>query len=90
MGETKIGGMAKAEIAKKVRQEAITALEDSDFGEVLGALGMDNDDGATSAALKAVIVERITEYAVGALKEAKKRGVRLGAAAVIIAASGRG
>ena len=90
MGEIKMGGMAKEEIAKRVRQEAITALKDSDFGEVLEALGTENDDGATSAALKAVLVERITEYAVGALREAKKRGVKLGAAAIIIAASGRG
>lgn len=90
MGEIKIGGLAKEEVAKRVRQEAVTALKDSDFTDVLGALGMENDDGATSAALKAVLAERVTEYAVGAVREARKRGVRLGAATIIIAASGRG
>ena len=91
MGETKIvGGMARAEVARKVRQEAITALKDSDLSEVLETLGVEDNDGATGAALKAVLVERITEYAVGAMREAKKRGVRLGAATIIIAASGRG
>jgi len=92
MGEIKIGkmgGLAKEEVARKVRQAAVTALKNSNFADVLETLGMDNDDGATGAALKAVLAERITEYAVGAVQEAKKRGVRLGAATIIIAASGR-
>ncbi len=89
MGEIKIGGTSREEVARKVRQEAVTALKNSDFTDILGSLGVEKDDGATSAALKAVLAERITEYAVGAVREAKRRGVRLGAATIIIAASGR-
>ena len=80
MGEIKIGGTSREEVARKVRQEAVTALKNSDFTDILGSLGVEKDDGATSAALKAVLAERITEYAVGAVREAKRRGVRLGAA----------
>jgi hypothetical protein len=86
--ETKIlGGRDKEGIKQKVREEAITALKDSDLTEVLELLGIDGNYGATSAALKAVLADQITEYAMGAMREAKKRGVRVGAATIIIAAS---
>lgn len=84
MGEIKIGGTSREEVARKVRQEAVTALKNSDFTDILGSLGVEKDDGATSAALKAVLAERITEYAVGAVREAKRRGVRLGAATIMM------
>jgi hypothetical protein len=77
----------KKDMAKKVREQAFTALKDSDLSEVLELLGADVNDGPTSAALKAVLAERMTDYAIGAMNEAKKRGVKVGAATIIIAAS---
>lgn len=87
MGTRITVGTDREEIKRKVREEAITALKDSDLTEVLELLGIEGNYGATSAALKAVLADQITEYAMGAMREAKKRGVRVGAAAIIIAAS---
>lgn len=89
MGETKVlGEIAAGEgIAKRVKERAVVALKDSNFSDVLDAIGADCNDGATCAALKAVLAERMTEYAVRAMGEARRRGVRVGVATVIIAAS---
>lgn len=89
MGEPRIMReiAAREERARKVRKRAVAALKDSDLSDVLGLMGSGCDDRATSAALKAVLAERMTEYAMRAMEEAKKRKVKLGAATVIIAAS---
>jgi hypothetical protein len=50
-------------------------------------MGAERDDGATSAAFKAVLADRMTDYAVRAMKEASRRGMKVGVASVIIAAS---
>lgn len=73
--------------ARRVKAKALEVLDRSDWNEVLELAGNTEGSGEASAALKAVLAERITEYTVKAMKEAKKRGTRLGAAAIIIAAS---
>ena len=92
MGEEKRikGLLARGEIARRVKERAMAALKDSNFSDVLKLVGAENDDGATSAALKAVVADRMTEYAVRAMGEAKKRGARVGVASVIIAATNSG
>jgi hypothetical protein len=73
--------------AKKVKAKALEVLQGSNWNEILEEAGVINNSEAASAALKAVIAERITQYTVRAMKEARKRGTKLGAAAIIIAAS---
>ncbi len=77
----------KQRLARRVRAKAIEVLNGNDWSEVLGELGAIEGSGEASAALNAVLAERITEYTVKAMREAKKRGSKLGAAAIIIAAS---
>ena len=81
------GAEAKEEVARRVRERAEAALRDSDFSDVLKLMGAERDDGATSAAFKAVLADRMTDYAVRAMKEASRRGMKVGVASVIIAAS---
>jgi len=78
----------KHSISGKIRKEALDALEGSDMSKVLELVGTVESNEA-SAALKAVLAERITEYAVKALQEARKRNTKVGAAAIIIAARAR-
>lgn len=77
----------KQRLARRVRAKAIEVLNGNDWSEVLGELGAIEGSGEASAALNAVLAERITEYTVKAMREAKKRGSKLGAATIIIAAS---
>ncbi len=74
-------------VARQIRAKAMEALEASDMREILELAGTAEKSGEASAALKAVLAERITEYTIKAMGEAKRRGTRLGAAAIIIAAS---
>ena len=73
--------------ARKIKAKAIEVLDKSDWNEILQMAGTVEGTGEASAALKALIAERMTEYTIKAMGEAKKRGTRLGAAAIIIAAS---
>ena len=73
--------------ARKIRAKAIEVLDKSDWNEILQMAGTVESSGEASAALKALIADRMTEYTIKAMGEAKRRGTRLGAAAIIIAAS---
>ncbi len=78
----------KQRAAKRIRAKAMEVLDRSDWNEVLELAGRTTESsGEASAALKAVLAERITEYTVKAMGEAKRRGTKLGAAAIIIASS---
>ncbi|MFI5412961.1 MAG: hypothetical protein ACHQX1_03650 [Candidatus Micrarchaeales archaeon] len=74
------------ERSARVRRKAIEALKDSDLTEVFETAGIELSDESAGAALKAVLAERLAECTIRAMKEAKRRGMKLGAAAVIIAA----
>ncbi len=71
---------------QELRARALAALKDSDLTEVFETVGTEEDFGEAGAALKTVIAEKMAEYAVRAMKIAKKKKMKLGAAAVIIAA----
>ncbi|MGD0729601.1 MAG: hypothetical protein ABR981_05995 [Candidatus Micrarchaeaceae archaeon] len=77
----------KRRIAKQIKDKALEALEKSDLSEVLELAGTMERNEEASAAMKAILAEKITEYTIKAMGEAKKRGTKVGAAAIIIAAS---
>ncbi len=77
----------KKKVSKRIKAKAVEVLDRSDWNEILELAGTTERSGEASAALKAVLAERITEYTVKAMKEARRRGTKLGAAAIIIAAS---
>lgn len=90
-----MGEMAKSEVVDerrvakeitkdKIREKMIDALKDSDFTEVLES-GDIKVDGAAGAALKAVLSEKAAEYAARAIRLAKRKKMKFGAAAIIIA-----
>jgi hypothetical protein len=81
---TKLGGRRDA----KVRSLAIKALEGSDFSEVFETVGMEDSYETAGAALKTVLAEKLADCTLRALREAKRRRMRLGAATVILAAHG--
>lgn len=74
-------------IARRIRSKALEALEGSNMREVLELAGTIEKHEEASAALKAILAERIADYAIRAMREAKKRGTKVGAATIIIAAS---
>jgi len=76
-------------VSKMVKSMAIQALEESDFSDVLEVMGTDANDGAAGVAFKTMVAETVTDCAIRALKEAKKRKTKVGAAAIIIAAERR-
>jgi hypothetical protein len=75
------GGIGERELQRL----ALKALEGSDLGRVMQLAGGEPEllDEA-GAALKAVLAERIVEYTIRAMGEAKKRKISMGAAAVIL------
>lgn len=70
--------------AKMVREKALKALQNVDFQDFFETAG-GFADGSAGAALRAAIAETAAEYAVGAMDVARKRRMRLGAAAVVLA-----
>jgi len=72
---------------RRIREKALEMLDRNDLNEILELAGTTERTGEASAALKAVLADRITEYTVRAMKEARRRGTKLGAAAIIIAAT---
>ena len=75
-----------SKVALRIRERAAAALKDSDMEDIFSEAGAYEVDETAGSALKALLAEKTAEYAVRAMKEAKKRGMRLGAAALIIAA----
>ena len=68
-----------------MKEMALRALKPDELQEIMemaGAMGSGNEAGA---ALKAVMAERIVEYTAKAMKEARKRKISVGPAAIIIA-----
>ncbi|MDE1868477.1 MAG: hypothetical protein KGH60_00725 [Candidatus Micrarchaeota archaeon] len=88
MGRNNVARIGEnSDMVRRVRDQAQEALEDCDLSEVMAAIGSDQEDGAAAGAmLKTILAERMAEYAVRAMGVAKKRGMRPGAAAIIIAA----
>jgi ribosomal protein L12E/L44/L45/RPP1/RPP2 len=68
----------------RLRVLAEKALEESNLDEIMEIAGAAGNGTEASAALKAILAERVAEYTVRAMKEAKKRDIDFGAAAVVI------
>ena len=87
-------GMDGSEGGKKMGRKAIArkataALRDSDFSEVLESASTYEIDSEATAALKSVLAQRAAEYALRASRIARRRGMKLSAATIIIAAEGK-
>ena len=73
--------------ATRIREKATEALRASDLSKVFEIAGVNQDSLETAgAALKVVLAEKVAACTIRAMREAKKRKMRLGAAAIIIAA----
>lgn len=68
----------------KLRVLAEKALEESNLDEIMELAGAAGNGTEASAALKAILAERVAEYTVKAMKEAKSRKIGFGAAAMVI------
>jgi tripartite-type tricarboxylate transporter receptor subunit TctC len=77
------GGMDKMS-KEAIKDKIVNLLKDNNFTEVFESGDLEVDDSA-GAALKAVLSEKAAEYAARAIRIAKKKGIKFGAAAVIIA-----
>jgi hypothetical protein len=69
---------------RRMRELAERALEESDLEGIMELAGAGDGGTEASAALKAVLAERVAEYTMRAMKEAKKRKISFGAAAMVI------
>ncbi len=79
-------GKRELEVALRIKERAADALRDSKIEKIFGEAGMESFDETAGSALRALLAEKTAEYTMRAIKEARKRGMRLGAAALIIAA----
>ncbi len=73
-------------LALRVKKKATKALSESDVAEVFSEAGALEWDESAGTALKSILAEKTAEYTLRAMKEAKRRRMRFGAAALIIAA----
>lgn len=68
----------------KMRLLAAKALEESNLKEIMELAGATQGGTEAGEALKAVLAERMAEYTMRAMSEAKKRKIGFGAAAMVI------
>jgi hypothetical protein len=68
----------------KMRLLAAKALDESNLAEIMELAGATRGGTEAGEALKAVLAEKMTEYTMRAMKEAKKRRIGFGAAAMVI------
>jgi hypothetical protein len=78
----KVGTVGTKEFQMRVL--AAKALEESNLDDIMELAGAVDGGTEASAALKAILADRMAEYTVKAMKEAKKRGIGFGPAAVVI------
>jgi hypothetical protein len=71
-------------LVAEIRERTMDALRESDISEILGPISNEKIGAPATAALKAVVAGEIAERAVSAMEVAKKKNLKLGAAAVII------
>ncbi len=82
-GGRRIGGRV---LTRRVRDIAAAALKESDIESVFSEAGLCDYDEAAGTALKSILAEKTTEYIQRGMAEAKRRRMRFGAGALIIAA----
>ncbi len=82
----KVPGIVVGGDKAKLMGRAAEALRGSNLTAIFEAAGMTDINGTANSALKAVLAERAAEYAIRAMRVARKKKLALGAAAIIIAA----
>jgi hypothetical protein len=82
---TQLGKAQVSYITRTVKERAQLAVRDVDFQDVFAKMGTQEVDESAGAALRVAIAEMAAEYAIEAMAVARKRRIRLGAAAVILA-----
>lgn len=80
--------MGEDKVEQRLKSKAADIMEGSDLSEMLELMGVEENDGAANIAMKAVMAEHMCDCAIEAMREAKKHRMRVGAAAIIIAAHG--
>ncbi|MCL5430109.1 MAG: hypothetical protein M1504_01370 [Candidatus Marsarchaeota archaeon] len=70
----------------RIRAKATEALKSMDMSEIFEEAGVDGSSEVAGAAMKRVLAEKVADNMVRAMREAKKRKIRLDAAAILIAA----
>ncbi len=86
MGTIKGLGNDGVDGAAAIRNKAVRALQNSDLTEVFELAGMDVNPATAGSAMRAVLAEKLAECTIKAMRVAKKKGMKLDAAAIIIAA----
>jgi hypothetical protein len=71
-----------------IRRRAYAALQEIKLARMLQIEGVDGNFGSAGAAMKAVMAERLAKFAIGTMRVARKKRMKIGAAAVVIAAEG--
>jgi hypothetical protein len=79
----------QVDLSKRIEERVREAIEGSGLESVFEFDEMYETDRTAGAALKSILAEKAAEYTMRAMEEAKKRRIRLGAAAVILAVKKR-
>lgn len=74
-------------VRQRIKTKAAVIMQGSDLSGMLELMGAAKDSAAAGAAMRAIMAQRMSECAIGAMKEARKHRMRVGAAAIIIAAN---
>ncbi len=80
--------MVERIVEERLRTKATDIMRKSDLSDILELMGAKENDAAASTAMKGILAQHMCECAVDAMREAKRRRMRVGAAAIIIAADG--
>ena len=78
----------KNSVRERMKNKATDIMQESNLSEMLELMGAEENDAAASAAMKAIMAQHMCGCAINAMREARKRKTRVGAAAIIIAARG--
>lgn len=76
---------ARKKMDNKIREEVLEALQDSRIDEILDSGNHFRADKTAGAALKTVLAQKAAEYTIKAIGIAKRRRMRFGAAAIVLA-----
>ena len=76
---------ARKEMDKRIREGFIEAFQESKIDEILDSGVKCNMDKTAGAALKTVLAQKAAEYTIKAISIARKRRMRFGAAAIVLA-----
>jgi hypothetical protein len=82
---SKIGKQKEADLSERIRSRASEAIEKSDLSEILELMGA-RGSKETDAALKIIMADKLSQYAIKSRRIAQKRGRKISPSAVILAA----